>query len=127
MFDNPTRDYYQPGTDITARATMNVTGKTFAAISAPRVGGSIQVTTCDGTTPIIGVVKYNAAKGQLVGIARGAARILTITAGADITAGQAITSNQSGQAIPATDSQQVAGWAIDNAESGTDALISLAH
>lgn len=127
MFDNPTRDYYQPGTDITARATMNVTGKTFAAISAPRVGGSIQVTTCDGTTPIIGVVKYNAAKGQLVGIARGAARILTITAGKNITAGQAVTSDTAGQAIPATENQPIAGWAIDNTEAGEDALISLAH
>ncbi|PKF69347.1 capsid cement protein [Corynebacterium mastitidis] len=127
MFSNPARDYYQPGTDLTARATTTITGKTFVSISGPRTGGSIQVTTCNGTTPIIGVAKYDTNQGGLVGVARGAARILTITAGEAITAGQAVTSNQDGQVIPATEGQQIAGWAIDNATPGEDALISLAH
>ena len=79
-YANQMRDIFNPGTDITVVATTAVVGKTFAAISGPRSQNMLSVTTAKPGAPTVGVFKYDADADDMVGIARGASRIVTVTA-----------------------------------------------
>ncbi|MBU8834621.1 DUF2190 domain-containing protein, partial [Mycolicibacterium goodii] len=72
---------YEPGRDITARATAAVTGKRFLKISGNRNGGNIAVAHADAGGRVCGVSKYDAASGEIVGVARGNSRVTHVTAG----------------------------------------------
>lgn len=126
MFRNVMRDQFNPGTDLTAVATAAVVGKTFAAYSGAMQQGNIAVATAAAGAAAAGVVKYNAAAGDLVGVARGSGRVVTVTAGGTISAGEGVEVGADGAAVPAT-TGIVVGWAVDNADAGADVLISLAH
>lgn len=126
MYLNEMRDRFNPGTDLTAVATAALDGKTFVSYSGPMRSGNIAVATAPAGSAVAGVAKYDADQDDLVGVARGSGRVVTVTAGATITAGTGIEVGEDGTAIPAT-TGAVVGWAVDNATSGTDALVSLAH
>lgn len=126
MYRNEMRDRFNPGTDLTAVAAGAVVGKTFAAYSGPMIDGNISVATAAAGSAAAGVIKYDADVEEFVGVARGSGRVVTVTAGAALTAGEAVEVGPGGAAIPAT-AGMVVGWAVDNAEMATDALISLAH
>lgn len=126
MYQNIMHDRFNPGTDLTAIATAPVVGKTFAAYSGPMKSGNISVATAPAGAAVAGVIKYNADQDELVGIARGSGRVVTVTAGAAITSGSALEVGPAGKAIPAA-TGLVVGWAVDDATAETDALISLAH
>lgn len=123
---NEMHDQFYPGTDLTARTNADVVGKTFVKIAAPMKSGNIVVATATAGAGIAGVAKYDAAANELVGVARGSSRVVTVTAGAPITAGTPIEVGESGKAIPATTGTTV-GYAVDTAATDADALISLAH
>ncbi|MCT1639197.1 capsid cement protein [Dietzia cinnamea] len=123
-YQNPARDLYNDGSDITCRATAKVTGKTFAAISGARVDNLIGITTAAAGARTAGVVKYDANTDDLVGVARGSGRVITVTAGGAITAGDDIQVGANGKAIKATDGV-VVGYAVDTATNGTDVPVSL--
>lgn len=125
-YANQMRDIFNPGTDITVVATTTVVGKTFAAISGPRSQNMLSVTTAKPGTPAVGVFKYDAAADNMVGIARGSSRIVTVTADGPITAGSPVEVGAGGKAKTA-DAGTVVGYAVDTAENGDDAMISLAH
>ena len=124
MFSNPMHDIYNPGTDITAVATEAISGKTIVKVTGPMVSGLIQVAPAAAGEAAIGVAKYDADKGDKVGIARGAGRVVTITAGAAVTAGQEVEIDAKSTASPKSDGQAI-GVAVDDAEAGEDAKISL--
>lgn len=124
MFSNPMHDIYNPGTDITAVATEPVSGKTIVKVAGPMVSGLIQVAPAAAGEAAIGVAKYDAAKGDKVGIARGAGRVVTITAGAAVTAGQEVEIDAKSTVSPKSDGQAI-GVAVDAAKAGEDAKISL--
>lgn len=125
-YANQMRDIYNPGTDITVIATTAVVGKTFAAISGPRSQNMLSVTTATAGAPTIGVFKYDAAADNMVGIARGSSRIVTVTADGPITAGSPVEVGADGKATTAG-TGTIVGYAVDSAENGDDAMISLAH
>jgi len=126
VFNNQTRDRFNPGTDLTAVAAIDVTGKTFVAYAGPMRKGNITVRPASAGKPVAGVAKYDATTDQLVGIARGAARVLTVTTETALKAGDPVEVGDGGRATKAT-TGIVIGWAADDADANTDALISLAH
>lgn len=123
-FINQARDYYNPGTDLTTVATTPVRGKTFAAIAGPRTRNLLSTTTAKPGALAAGVFKYDAAADELVGVARGASRILTVTAEVAISAGETIYVGNDGQATNTSEGIAV-GYAVDDAEPGADVLVSL--
>lgn len=126
QYANQMRDIFNPGTDLTVVATSAVVGKTFAAISGPRSQNMLSVTTAKPGAPTVGVFKYDADADDMVGIARGSSRIVTVTADGAITAGSPVEVGTGGKAKTA-DAGTVVGYAVDTAADGDDALISLAH
>lgn len=129
----------EPGVDVTGQATAAVTGKRFLRISGARSykfnqlagtadGNNYKVAQATAGGAAFGVSKYDQPTvGGKVGVARGG--IVTVTAGATITAGQRIMSDATGQAIPwvtaASEANKDLGYAVDDAVNGTDAEIAL--
>ncbi|SON62267.1 hypothetical protein MSIMFI_03792 [Mycobacterium simulans] len=113
------------GRDLTAEATGAVTAKTFVKISGNRVsGGNVAVATADAAGRVAGVAKEDATTGKLLGVARGASRVLRVTAGGTIAAFAEVEVGTGGKAV--TKSAGIAvGYAITGATNGTDAEISL--
>lgn len=126
MYKNIMRDRFNPGTDLTAVAESAVVGKTFTHYAGPIRSGNIVVATATPGSATAGVAKYDADTDGLVGIARGSGRVVTVTAGADLTAGAPVEVGPDGAAITAT-TGIIVGWAVDDAATGDDAPISLAH
>lgn len=127
IYNNHARDRYNDGSDITVKATADVTGKRFAAISGDLDDGLITIGTAAPGTNTVGVIKYDAAAGELVGIARGSSRVITVTTGAAITAGDDVQVGDGGRAIPAPAESTgiIVGYSVNTVAAGADALISL--
>lgn len=129
----------EPGQDLSAEVTAAVVGKRFVKISGARAfkfnqlattatGNLYKVAHCAAGQRAFGVSKYDqpTVTGK-VGVARGG--IVTVTCGANITAGTPVMSDATGQAIPwvsaASEANAILGYAVDDALSGTDAEIAL--
>ncbi|OCB56134.1 DUF2190 domain-containing protein [Mycobacterium vulneris] len=121
---NEMHDIYDPGRDITGRATAAVTGKRFLKISGNRTGGNIAVAPCAAGDRSCGVAKYDAASGDIVGVARGNSRVVRVTAGAALAAGDEVQAGAGGVAIVAAAGAKL-GYALTAAANGADAEISL--
>ncbi|MFD6516542.1 DUF2190 family protein [Rhodococcus sp. NPDC060176] len=117
-------DVYSPGADITANATADVTAKRFVRITGNRVDSNIAVAHAAAAGRVFGVAKHDAASGDLVGLARGNARIVKVTAGAAISAFAEVEVGADGKAITLAAGKAV-GVAVTAAASGADAQISL--
>jgi hypothetical protein len=115
---------YEPGRDITGRASASVTGKRFLKISGNRSSGNIAVAHADAAGRVCGVSKYDAASGDIVGVARGNSRVTFVTAGANIAAFAEVEVGSNGQAVTKASGVAV-GYAVTAATSGADAEISL--
>lgn len=125
-FNNIAHDRYNDGSDITAQANAAVAGKTFAAIAGDMTAEgllSVKPAATGGNT--VGVVKYDADTGEKVGVARGSSRVITVTAGGAITAGDEVAVGAGGKAVKATEGAVVVGYAFDSVDAGADALVSL--
>ena len=115
---------YEPGRDITGRATAAVTGKRFLKISGNRSNGNIAVAHADAAGRVCGVSKYDAASGAIVGVARGNSRVTHVTADGAIAAFAEVEVGAAGKAKTKTSGVAV-GYAITAAADGGDAEISL--
>lgn len=115
---------YEPGRDLTGRASATVVGKRFLKISGNRSSGNIAVAHADAAGRVCGVSKYDAASGDIVGVARGNSRVTFVTAGGNIAAFAEVEVGTSGQAITKASGVAV-GYAVTAATSGGDAEISL--
>lgn len=116
---------YEPGQDITGRATANVTGKRFLKISGNRgAGGNISVAHADAAGKVCGVAKYDAPSGEIVGVARGNSRVVEVTAEGAIAAGADVEVGTAGRAKTIAAGKAV-GYALTGAVDGADAEISL--
>lgn len=125
-FNNIAHDRYNDGSDITAHANAAVFGKTFAAIAGDMTAEgllSVKPAATGGNT--VGVVKYDADTGEKVGVARGASRVITVTAGGTITAGDEVAVGAGGKAVKATEGAVAVGYSFNSVSSGADALVSL--
>lgn len=100
--------------DLSVRATATVVGKTFADLSAdiqsgPDItttdlpvaydGGNFQGATAAAGVKPIGVWAFDGVAGQLLPV-KAPGKIVPVTAGAAITAGQEVEVGASGRAIP---------------------------
>lgn len=116
---------YEPGADLTGRATAAVVGKRFVKITGDRSGGNIAVAHCAAGERAFGVSKYDQPTvGDIVGVMRGNSRVTFVLAGAAIAAGQEVQSGANGVAIPKAAGIAV-GYAVTGAADATDAEISL--
>lgn len=115
---------YEPGRDITGRATAAVTGKRFLKISGNRSNGNIAVAHADAAGRVCGVSKYDAASGAIVGVARGNSRVTHVTADGAIAAFAEVEVGAAGKAKTKTAGIAV-GYALTAAADGADAEISL--
>lgn len=118
-------DVYTPGADVTGRATAAVKQSRFVAITGNAVERLVQVAHAAAGGRTAGVAKYDAATGELVGIARGKDRIVYVTAGANLTAFGEVQVGADGKAVPFTTGVKV-GYATTAATTDTAAAISLA-
>ncbi|MHA2789672.1 DUF2190 domain-containing protein [Corynebacterium sp. S7] len=124
MYQDQMKDRFNPGTDLTAVATGTITGSTFVAIAGPLKNDLINVATATAGTHAAGVAKYTAVDGDLVGVARGSSRVVTVTAGSVLTPGDLVEVGAGGMAVKHT-TGTVVGYAVDNAAANEPALISL--
>lgn len=117
---------YEPGRDITGRATAAVTGKRFLKISANRstVSGNISVAHADAAGRACGVSKYDAASGDIVGVVRGNSRVTNVTADGALAAFDQVEVGTAGKAKKFASGVAV-GYALTAAADGADAEISL--
>lgn len=115
---------YEPGQDISGRASAAITGKRFLKISGNRSGGNIAVAHADAGGRVCGVSGRDAASGKLVNVKRGKDRVVFVTAGANLAAFAEVQVGTDGQAIP-KDAGVAVGYAVTAATSGGDAEISL--
>lgn len=125
---------------ITAQATAAVTGKRFVNASAARTsgplipataqvgasdptdGGRIQAAHAAAAGHALGVSSWDAAIGE--GFTIIAEGVVPVTAGAAITAGDAIEVGANGTAVPLATGVKV-GVAVDSTANGADAQIKL--
>jgi hypothetical protein len=125
---------------LPVQASAAITGKRFikpsgARLSGPLIpataqvgasdpvdGGRIQAAQCVAGDHSIGVSSWDMAVGEGgVAISEG---VVPVTAGAAITAGQAVQSDANGAAIPLAAGVKL-GTAVDSAANGADAQIKL--
>jgi hypothetical protein len=137
--NNLANPFYDEGDEVTGYCTAAVTGMTFVKISGPRqpggpnlvnsaitdsvVGGTISVAPAGAGDKVLGVAMYDQSLGNLVPIFR-SPKVMPVTAGAAITAGQEVQSDGNGNAIPVA-AGRPAGLAFDSCASGGIAQISL--
>lgn len=100
---------YDSGEDLTAYCEAAVTGKRFVAISDPKKvatlalssavdGGNIVVSPCGAGAKAVGISAYDAAQDAIVPVIRGH-KVVVMTAGAAVTAGDTVMSDSTGRAI----------------------------
>lgn len=120
-------DVYEPGRDITGRASGTITGKRFLKISGNRSGGNVAVAHADSGAGgrVFGVSKYDAASGAIVGVARGNARVVTVTADGPIAAFAEVEVGSAGKAKTAGGTNPKVGYVLTAATDGNDAEVSL--
>lgn len=98
MYKNIAHDLYKPGMDITAVAGETLTGRRFAALTGDTAGGNAVVRTATVGELPAGVIKYDAAAGELVGLARGNSRVILVDTDGDLGVGQPVTVSEDGKA-----------------------------
>ncbi|GAC51145.1 MULTISPECIES: capsid cement protein [Gordonia] len=119
-------DVYGPGHDVTGRASATVAASQFVKISGNADEGVIAVAPADAGGRVAGVAKYAAAQGELVGLARGASRVVRVTADGAVAAFSEIEVGANGKAKTKTSGVAV-GYAVTAAAAGSLALVSLYH
>lgn len=115
---------YEPGQDISGRASAGVTGKRFLKISGNRAGGNVAVAHADAGGRVCGVSGRDAASGELVRVMRGSGRVVFVTAGATLAAFQEVEVGANGVAVVKASGVAV-GYAVTAATNGGDAEINL--
>ncbi len=126
---NPNVGVYEPGRDLTGRATTAVTGKHFLKITGDRasVGGNIAVAHADAAGRVCGVSKYDAAVGAVIGVARGNSRVTFVAtppAGTALTAFAEVEVGANGTAVARATGVAV-GYTVTGTAVGVDAEVSL--
>jgi len=132
LLANVSLQYFETG-DVSFRASGAVTGKTFVQPAANQTGGPglstdlenlLVFKTCTAGQRPCGVAKYDVATGQGGGVHGQPGKIVPVTAGAAITAGQEVEVGAAGSAIPLA-TGRAAGLAMSGAANGADAMIKL--
>lgn len=118
---------YEPGADITCKASAAITGKRFVMISGNRDATDANIVVAHATAAgrVFGVSKYDAAITKFLGVVRGNSRVTFVTATAAIAAFAEVEVGANGQAAPKAAGIAV-GFAVTACSgAGVDAQISL--
>lgn len=116
---------YEPGRDISGRASAAVIGKRFLKISGNRSNGNIAVAHADAAGRVCGVSKYDQPTvGGIVGVARGNSRVTNVTAEGAIAAFAEVEVGTAGKA-KAKNAGVAVGYVLTAAADGDDAQVSL--
>lgn len=129
MATNPAVPFWDEGNTFTGHAATAVTGKRFVVIAGARVDGNPRVGHAVSAARVkpVGVSAYDAASGAKVSVYSGPGIVMPVTASGAITAGQDVYSTADGKAsATVVAGAPVAGWALDDAADGADAVIKLA-
>ncbi len=126
---NPNVGVYEPGRDLTGRASTAVTGKRFLKITGDRasVGGNIAVAHADLGGRVCGVSKYDAAVAAVIGVARGNSRVTFVAtppAGTALVAFAEVEVGAGGTAV-ARGTGIAVGYTVTGSAVGVDAEVSL--
>ncbi len=126
---NPNVGVYEPGRDLTGRASTAVTGKRFLKITGDRasVGGNIAVAHADAGGRVCGVSKYDAAVAAVIGVARGNSRVTFVAtppAGTALVAFAEVEVGAGGTAV-ARGTGIAVGYTVTGSAVGVDAEVSL--
>lgn len=124
--------YYDPGTNLPARATAAVTGMRFLKVSGDRdntVGGvtqnAISVAPADAGGRICGVAQADAPVGGQVGVVRGNSRVVPVKAGgANIAAFAEVEVGAGGVAVTKNTGVAV-GYVVTGATANGVAQVNL--
>lgn len=115
---------FRPGESPTAHAAGAITGATFVKPSSTNSNNTFGVVVCTAGARAIGVAAADAASGARVVVWAGAGTITEVTCAANLTAGQEVESDASGQAIVLA-SGKALGQCVADATSGAKAMIRL--
>jgi len=122
---NDNMGVYEPGRDITGHCTGDVIGKRFLSISGNRdASGNIAVAHAAAAGRSCGVSRFDALTGKKVTIARGASRVVFVTAAGTIAAFAEVEVGANGQAVTKATGVAV-GYTLTGVTSGNDAEVSL--
>lgn len=133
MADNVCHPFYETS-DVTFTATAAVTGKTFIAPSANRESGpglsatpegsNYKMATCGAGDKPFGVARYDVAKDAKGGAIGTPGRIVPVTTGGAIAAGDEVEVGSAGKAIKLASGIAV-GLCVSGAASGAEAEVKL--
>jgi hypothetical protein len=132
---NECQSLFEPGEDLTGHCTAPVVGKTFLKVSGVTPGGllggseNIRVATAGAGQWAIGVAGHDQILNGQVPMLNGPGKVVPVTAGAAITAGDKIMSDATGRAVPwvtaASEANNMLGVALDSAANGADCPVRL--
>lgn len=130
MATNPAVPFWDEGNTITCRGSVAITGKRFVSVSGARNNGnpSVSHAASSATRKPLGVAARDAAASEPVSVYSAPGLVMPVTASGAITAGAPVFSAADGRATatdPGTGSRP-AGYALDDAADGADAVIKLA-
>ncbi|MBT2273883.1 capsid cement protein [Rhodococcus qingshengii] len=103
--------FYSPGLDLTVQVTAAVKGKTFLNITGafdPVAGTVAKANTAAAAGLVIGVASRDAASDARVAVIRGPGRIVPVTAGGAIAAGDEVEVGAGGKAVKLASGKAVA-------------------
>lgn len=124
MATNSATPFWDSGDTITAHAAAPLYGKRFVAIAGPRTEGNPTVNyPAAGGAKVFGVTGYDVAAGAKVTVHHAPPIVVPVTAGAAVAAGDLVTSDATGRAVPAGTGQQILGLALDAAALGEDVCL----
>jgi hypothetical protein len=118
--------------DITGKATAAITGKRFVDVSAamnPALntaldGGVVSFAPAGAGVKAFGVAVYDAAINAMVPVVGTPGRIVPVTAGGTVTAGQEVETDATGRAITLATGKSL-GKALTSATVGNDVFVKL--
>lgn len=125
--------FYRPGKDITAKATVGLTGKTLCAIVGNRTAGPGLASSDDPAVyqvglpaaggRVFGAVGFDVVSGSIVPIKRDG--IIPVTTSAIVAAEAEVKVDAAGKILPATTGARIVGVVHTGAASGADAEFEL--
>lgn len=122
---NVATPYYEPGQDLSCKASAAVVGKRFLKITGNQdADGQVPVAHADAGGRAAGVSDRDAAIGKGLGIMKAPGRVVPVTAAAAIAAFEEVEVGANGQATPLVAGVAV-GYALTAAAINTDAKIVL--
>lgn len=122
MPTNPSRHTYSPGQDIPCVASTTIVGARFVLIGTNGTKPNPNIKPCTAAAKPFGVARYDTAVGAVVDVMK--AGVVLVKAGANLTAGQEVESDGTGQAIVLA-AGKAAGRVVYDAASGALAEIDL--